>query len=101
MSKVILTLAYQLAISIPAMQELIKEAFKVDPSIPDKNLTVQFAKLVYQPILAIEHLVSGIIVVINALNECEDKDGVVKLIHIITGAFRVENRFPLHFFFTS
>ena len=101
MSKVTLTLAYQLAISIPATQELIKEAFKVDPSIPNKNLTVQFAKLVYQPILAIEHRVSGMIVAIDALNECEDKDGVVKLIHIITRAFQAENRFPLRFFFTS
>ena len=41
------------------------------------------------------------IVVIDALNECEHNDGVVKLIHIITGAFRAEDRFPLHFLFTS
>jgi len=101
MSKVILTLAYQLAISIPAMQELIKDAFTADPSIPDKNMTVQFAKLVYQPILPIEPLVFRMIVVIDALDQCEDRDGAVKLIHVITGAVRAENIFPLHFFFTS
>ena len=100
-SKIILTLAYQLAVSIPPAQELIKEAFKADPSLPDKNLAVQFTKLVYQPIVAIEHPISPMIVIIDALDECEDKGGVVKLIEIITGAFHGEHSFPLCFFFTS
>ena len=100
-SKVIPTLAYQLAVSIPQAQEPIKEAFTADPSIPDKNLAVQFTKLVYQPLLAIKHLISPMIVVIDALDECEDKGGAVRLIEIITGAFRGEHSFPLCFFFTS
>jgi hypothetical protein len=100
-SRVILTLVYQLAVSIPPAQELIKEAFKADPSIPDKNLAVQFTKLIYQPILAVEHLISPMIVIVDALDECEDKNGVVKLIEIITGVFRGERSFPLSFFFTS
>src|ERR1700733_14113734 len=87
-SKVILTLAYQLAVAIPDMQEPIKAAFKADPSIPDKKLEIQFAKLVYEPILAIEPPVSRTIVVIDALDECEDEGGMVKLIEIITAVFQ-------------
>jgi len=41
------------------------------------------------------------IVIIDALDECEDKGGVAKLIEIITGAFREERTFCLRFFFTS
>jgi hypothetical protein len=100
-SKVILTLAYQLAIAIPGMQEPMRAAFRADPSIPDKNLEIQFTKLVYEPILAIKHPVPPTIVVIDALDECEDEGGVAKLIEIITGAFRAEFTFPLRFFFTS
>lgn len=100
-SRVILTLVYQLAISIPSAQELIKETFKADPSIPEKNLAAQFTKLIYQPILAIKHLISPMIVIIDALDECEDKNGVVKLIEIITGVLQEERSFPLSFFFTS
>jgi NACHT domain len=100
-SKIILTLAYQLAISVPSAQGLINEALQADPSIPDKNLAVQFTKLVYRPILALEHPISPMIVIIDALDECEDKGGVAKLIEIITGAFREERTFCLRFFFTS
>lgn len=39
--------------------------------------------------------------IIDALNECEDKDSVLKLIEIITGVFQAEGTFPLQFFFTS
>jgi hypothetical protein len=83
------------------MQEPIEAAFKADPSIPDKNLEIQFTKLVYEPILAIGHPFSQTIVIIDALDECEDEDGVVKLIKIITGAILAERTFPLCFFFTS
>lgn len=96
-SRIILTLAYQLAISVPSAQELIKDALQADPSIPDKNLAVQFTKLVYHPILALEHPISPVVVIIDALDECEDKGGVAKLIEIITGAFREEHIFLLCF----
>lgn len=102
-SKVVLTLAYQLAISIPSIRKLVKEALQADPSIPDKNLGVQFTKLIYLPILALEHLTSPMIVIIDALDECEDTNGVAKLVEIITGTFwqHAERTFPLRFFFTS
>jgi len=100
-SRINLTLAYQLAISVLSAPELIKDALQSDPSIPDKNLAVQFTKLVYRPILALEQHISPMIVIIDALDECEDKGGVKKLIEIITGAFQEEHIFPLRFFCTS
>jgi hypothetical protein len=74
-SKVILTLAYQLTISVPPVQELIKAALQADPSIPNKNLGMQFTKLIYLPILALDHLTSPMVIIIKALDECEDNDG--------------------------
>ena len=100
-SKVVLTFAYQLAVSIPPAQDLIKDAFHADPSIPDKNLAVQFKKLIYQPLLAIAHLISPMVVIVDALDACEDRNGVVKLIEIITAAVLDPHKFPLRFFFTS
>ena len=40
--------------------------------------------LIYDPILALENSTSPMIVIIDALDECEDKDGVLKLISIIS-----------------
>ena len=39
-------------------------------------------------LLTIKHLVSPMIVVIDALVECEYKDGVMKLVEIIAGMFQ-------------
>jgi hypothetical protein len=100
-SKVVLTLAYQLAVSIPPAQDLIQNAFRADPSIPDKNLAVQFTKLIHQPLLAIAHLISPMVVIVDALDACEDRSGVVKLVEIITAAVTSPTVFPLRFFFTS
>ena len=47
------TLAYKLAVSIPLLQDLIKDTFSMDPSIPSKSPTVQWVKLIDQPLLAI------------------------------------------------
>jgi hypothetical protein len=48
-----------------------------------------------------KHLISPMVVIVDALDECEDKNGVAKLIDIITGVFRGESSCPLRFFFTS
>jgi hypothetical protein len=60
-------------VSIPPTQDLIKDAFSADPSILDKNLAVQFLKLIHQPLLAIAHFISPMVVIVDALDACEDR----------------------------
>jgi hypothetical protein len=95
------SLVYQLTIAVPLVQGWIKQALQTDPSIPNKNLGVQFTILIYHPILAIKHLIFPLIVIIDPLDKCKDRDGIVKLIKIITGVFQQECTFLLFFFFTS
>ena len=84
--KVVLTLAYRLAVSTLPAQDLIKDTLRTDPSILDKNLAVQFTKLIHEPLLTIAHLISPMVVIVDALDACEDRNGVVKLVEIITAA---------------
>jgi hypothetical protein len=78
----------------------MKQALDRTPSIPYKNLEEQFQKLIDDPIHNIEIPISRSVVVIEALDECDDKEGIKKLIRIITNA-HCESPFPLRFFVTS
>ena len=87
--------------SIPPAQDLIEDAFSVDPSILEENPAMQFVKLVHQSLLAIAHLVLPMVVVIDALDACDDRSGVVKRIEVVTAAVPGPTVFPLLLFFTS
>lgn len=95
-----LTLAHQLTISVPSMQELLNKALVDNPSILSKTLEKQFNMLIYDPILALGKPIKPMIVVVDALDECENKDGVLKVVSIVSNAYRNPS-FPLRFFFAS
>ena len=94
-----LTLAYQLAISVPSMRASMQKALADDPSIPSKTLGNQFKMLICDPLLE-QSITTPKIVVVDALDECEDKDGILKVISIICNAYR-DSSFPLRFLFMS
>ncbi|KIM86123.1 hypothetical protein PILCRDRAFT_334092 [Piloderma croceum F 1598] len=97
---VFLTLAYQLAICVPSLRALMEKALVDNPTIPSKTLEKQFKMLIYDPILALKQFVTPRIVVVDALDECENKDGVLKLVSVISNAYRNPS-FALRFLFTS
>jgi Fe-S cluster assembly ATPase SufC len=97
-SKFFLTLAYQLATSIPSTQVLMQKFLDKDPSIPQKNLEEQFKKLIHSPVIEIS--TSPMVIIVDTLDECGDENAVLKLIKIITAEFD-EHPFLLWFLFTS
>ncbi|KAH7194522.1 WD40-repeat-containing domain protein [Fusarium oxysporum] len=72
MSKLIPTLARQLAIHIPGMISLIKNAIDADPSLPTKTLAEQFEKLFKEPLRKLAASSSdptSLVIVIDALDD--------------------------------
>jgi hypothetical protein len=68
------TIARDLVLKIPGLDNLVAEVIASDPSIFDKALGEQFDKLIYQPLQKV-NIATGscptLIVVVDALDECE------------------------------
>ncbi|EGU84384.1 hypothetical protein FOXB_05103 [Fusarium oxysporum f. sp. conglutinans Fo5176] len=79
MSKLVPTLARQLAIHIPGMISLIKNAIDADPSLPTKTLAEQFEKLFKEPLRKLAASSSdptSLVIVIDALDEFAETQSV-------------------------
>ncbi|KAH7217104.1 hypothetical protein BKA60DRAFT_596745 [Fusarium oxysporum] len=79
MSKLIPTLARQLAIHIPGMISLIKNAIDADPSLPTKTLAEQFEKLFKEPLRKLAASSSdptSLVIIIDALDEFAETQSV-------------------------
>ncbi|KAK2690898.1 hypothetical protein QWA68_010368 [Fusarium oxysporum] len=85
MSKLVPTLARQLAIHIPGMISLIKNAIDADPSLPTKTLAEQFEKLFKEPLRKLAASSSdptSLVIVIDALDECEGEFQIKRIISL-------------------
>ncbi|KAG4273581.1 hypothetical protein FPRO04_09448 [Fusarium proliferatum] len=85
MSKLIPTLARQIATRIPGMTSFIKKAIDADPTLPTKTLGEQFEKLFKEPLKKWSACLSNptsIVVVIDALDECEDSFQIRRIISV-------------------
>ncbi|KZP12187.1 WD40 repeat-like protein [Athelia psychrophila] len=68
------TLALQLSISVPEARDAIRQAITDNPLLPDEILHNQYEALIAGPILGIkEPRPSPMIIIIDALDECEDE----------------------------
>lgn len=115
-TRFIVTIAYQLAMSIPELAPHVEGAIKRNPMILRKALEVQLAKLIVEPFKAIDGLedIPNRLVIIDGLDECIDSGQqslvekkyaeerekvqirVLDLIHILQS-----HRFPLSFLLLS
>ena len=95
------TIAYQLAISLPSIRNDMREALRGDPLIVSQSPKDQFKKLIVDPILPFteSESISTMIVVVDGLDECEEKDAVA-LIRVLLSA-NAASPLPIRFFFTS
>ncbi|KAF4500489.1 Vegetative incompatibility HET-E-1 [Fusarium agapanthi] len=85
MSKLIPTLARQLAMHIPGMVSLVKKAIDGDPSLPKKTVSEQFEKLLKEPLEKLAASSSdptSLVFVIDALDECEGKFHIKRLLSL-------------------
>ncbi|KAB5588940.1 hypothetical protein CTheo_7618 [Ceratobasidium theobromae] len=98
-SRILPTIAYQLArFSIP-FQTALCEVLGRDPDIGSKNIAKQFERLLKEPLLKVRDAIpENLIVVIDALDECDDR-GVIRL--VLDLLFRFVPNLPLKFFVTS
>jgi hypothetical protein len=98
------TLTYQLSISIPVTKPFIEHMLHADPLIVQQALHYQFQKLVIKPVLAVTDTnttTTPMIVFVDALDECDDKDLMASFIEIVADAYRGNRQLPLRVFFTS
>ncbi|RSL62260.1 hypothetical protein CEP53_004824 [Fusarium sp. AF-6] len=81
------TIAYQFAYAYPAALPHIIQAIEAEPSISQKPLKEQFQKLVVGPLSQLQTQSRNLIIIIDALDECDsDQD-----IRIIISAFTQAN----------
>lgn len=83
-AKLFTTIAAQLATAKPAIVPYIQRAIDTDPAIGNKALREQFEKLICEPLTAVPHWSTTI--VIDALDECELDDEVKLIIHLFSRA---------------
>jgi hypothetical protein len=105
------TLASQLIAAIPAAAPLVEAAMRAEPSVVtgDASLATQLDLLLLTPFLAVvddetlgETLAKGpFLIVIDGLDECEDRQAVEEFIDHILNFFEEHPTVPLRIFITS
>jgi len=94
----IATIAYQIALAIPALRQLIETAVNIDPMIFKQSVDVQLAKLIMEPIRLLhstgfDFKDSPYVIIIDGLDECQGKDIQSGLVKSLAAAFRDS---PIH-----
>ncbi|KAJ7678025.1 hypothetical protein DFH06DRAFT_1465829 [Mycena polygramma] len=71
-NKLFSTIAYQLALCLPDLQQIISQLVEDDPSILDRTLSTQLQRLIIEPY---QHGIRSrpLVVVIDGLDECKDQ----------------------------
>ncbi|RXW15208.1 hypothetical protein EST38_g10652 [Candolleomyces aberdarensis] len=108
MSRFAATLAAQMVAAVPATASFIEAALDADPGLltQDVSLVVQLERLIYEPFQAALKqglvLVDGpFVIVVDGLDECEDKQRVVDFIDHMLKFFKRHPSIPLRFFIAS
>jgi hypothetical protein len=74
--------ASYLVCEIPALAPFIRDALNNNPGVAIKGLRDQFEKLILQPLDRIRHA-TPVVIVINALDECEGDNNVKAIISLL------------------
>ena len=85
-SRFFTTIATDLMAHIPDLISGITKAIDADPAVTEKALKDQFEKLILQPLLEIRQAppnASGLIIVIDALDECERKEDIQAILQLL------------------
>lgn len=99
----ITTLSFQITISIPETKPIIERALQDDPTIPHQSISNQLQKLILAPLMSVTTArppVRPLIIVIDALDECNDKQAMRNFIGILASAASAGG-LPLRWLLTS
>ncbi|KAB5590977.1 Vegetative incompatibility protein HET-E-1 [Ceratobasidium theobromae] len=98
-NRIVPTIAYQFARRSTAFQSVLCQALSNDPDIGSKNISTQFERLLKEPLERVkEKTANNMIVVVDALDECEDTQVVSQILEIL---FQNVVDLPVKFFVTS
>ena len=97
-TRLVPTLAYRVAITLPSAKQAMEDALAKEPSILDQRFEHQFTKLIVNPVLSITKPVSPLIIVIDGLDECGSEAHVKELIRLLVAALP---ELPFRLLFTS
>ncbi|KAM0347577.1 hypothetical protein ACHAP4_011298 [Fusarium culmorum] len=87
LDKLMPTLAYQLALSLPGVAFFVKKTLDGNPAIVGKSVREQFQKLIQEPLseaAALAKVSSPVVIVIDALDECDQEVDIRLLINILS-----------------
>ncbi|KAJ7693038.1 hypothetical protein B0H17DRAFT_1060623 [Mycena rosella] len=94
------TLAYQLAASFPELRTVIQEVVETDRLVVGQAMRLQFQKLIIAPFEHAPALTIRPIIVIDGLDECEDRHAQTMLLKLIIEGLR-GGRLPARFVVAS
>ncbi|CAE7226956.1 unnamed protein product [Rhizoctonia solani] len=99
LSQIIPTIAYQLAQFSPAFRSKLCAVLNNNPDAGKLNVVQQFEKLINGPMLAASDAIpDSIVIVIDALDECDDNYSVRLLLDLL---LKFTEQLPLKFFVSS
>ncbi|KAJ7108201.1 hypothetical protein C8R44DRAFT_884965 [Mycena epipterygia] len=85
---VIPTIAYSLALFSPHIGSAISAAIQKDPGVVKSPMGTQFKKLLLEPLQLAERYIQGpIIIILDALDECGDRDSRAPLLSLLSTKF--------------
>ena len=97
--RLVSTLAYHLTRYIPETTQSIENALIEDPSLMMQPIEQQFQELIINPVAALPKHSHHRMIIIDALDECEDRESIRQLIKFVT---RIDySKFPIDILFTS
>ena len=98
-TKLIPTLAHQIAAKLPSTQSHMQSAPQHDPMLPHKTLQNQLQALLVEPAKD-DTRVERYLIVIDGLDECASRDGIVEFIRLLGDAVETHRR-PFQFLLAS
>ncbi|GAB1524837.1 hypothetical protein RhiTH_007993 [Rhizoctonia solani] len=98
-TRIVPTVAYQLARYCIPFQSALCDVLGRDPDLGTKDIRTQFERLLVDPLNQIKNdIPSNLVVVIDALDECDDQRGVEQVLDML---FKHASQLPIRFFVTS
>ena len=82
------------------MRPYIESVLHQDNNIIHRSHEWQFRKLIVEPILLVTRPSRPMVIIVDALDECDDRHMIANFIDIVARALR-DHQLPLRFFFTS
>ncbi|KAF8752552.1 NACHT domain [Rhizoctonia solani] len=97
--RIVPTIAYQLALCSSSFRSALLGVLEQEPNIKSQSIDSQCQRLIKDPLSTAENVkTKGLVVVIDALDECNNANGVRTILDVL---FRITPNLPLKFFITS